>query len=187
MPGYARVRGGRCGGDPRWHARGQGFKSPQLHPRSTALSAADRPRISALAQQIRSNRPCATKALVQRRGHPGHHRRGRLPIDTAHRAAAGVAVAAATGVAHQLINDPRGDGGILQPRREGMPQVMRAPQVEMGEVGPPGPGRTRSSGRPPPASWRAIASRTRSHIGTTRTLARLFGSALKPRPNRPAS
>jgi hypothetical protein len=35
-----------------WHARGQGFKSPQLHPRSTALSAADRPRIARLGQQI---------------------------------------------------------------------------------------------------------------------------------------
>src|SRR4029450_3616883 len=52
---------------------------------------------------------------------------------------------------------------------------------------PPGPGRTRSSGWVPPVSWRAMAWRTWSHMGTTRTLAGLLGSALKPRPNRPAS
>jgi hypothetical protein len=40
-----------------WHARGQGFKSPQLHPRSTALSAVDNPRIASLWQQIGSNLP----------------------------------------------------------------------------------------------------------------------------------
>jgi hypothetical protein len=39
-----------------WHARGQGFKSPQLHPRSQALSGVDRPRIARLGQQIGSNR-----------------------------------------------------------------------------------------------------------------------------------
>jgi hypothetical protein len=40
-----------------WHARGQGFKSPQLHPRSEALFAVDRPRIARLRQQIGSNLP----------------------------------------------------------------------------------------------------------------------------------
>jgi hypothetical protein len=45
-------------GIPRWHARGQGFKSPQLHPRSEAPSAVDRPRIARLGQQIGSNLPC---------------------------------------------------------------------------------------------------------------------------------
>jgi len=39
----------------RWHARGQGFKSPQLHPRSQALSTVDRLRIARLGQQIGSN------------------------------------------------------------------------------------------------------------------------------------
>ena len=43
-------------GIPRWHARGQGFTSPQLHHRSATLSAVDCPRIPALAQQPRSNR-----------------------------------------------------------------------------------------------------------------------------------
>jgi len=46
-----------------WHARGQGFKSPQLHPMSAALSALDRPRIPALAQQIRSNCQCVADAV----------------------------------------------------------------------------------------------------------------------------
>jgi hypothetical protein len=41
-----------------WHARGQGFKSPQLHPRSTALPAVNRPRIARLGQQIGSNLFC---------------------------------------------------------------------------------------------------------------------------------
>jgi hypothetical protein len=32
---------GAVAGVSRWHARGQGFKSPQLHPRSTAISRLD--------------------------------------------------------------------------------------------------------------------------------------------------
>jgi hypothetical protein len=43
-------------GIPRWHARGQGFKSPQLHPRSDGLFAVDRPWIARPGQQIGSNR-----------------------------------------------------------------------------------------------------------------------------------
>jgi hypothetical protein len=63
----------------RWHARGQGFKSPQLHPRSKALSAADRPPIPALAQQIRSNRqgaanPRPSSALFSRQTRSKRHR-----------------------------------------------------------------------------------------------------------------
>ena len=38
-----------------WHARGQGFNSPQLHPRSEALSAVDPPEPPASGQQIGSN------------------------------------------------------------------------------------------------------------------------------------
>jgi hypothetical protein len=45
-------------------------------------------------------------------------------VDPAHGAAAGGVVVAAAGVAHQLIDHPRGDGGVLQPGREGMPQVI---------------------------------------------------------------
>jgi hypothetical protein len=37
-----------------WHARGQGFKSPQLHPRSEAPSGSDHPRVAGLRQQIGS-------------------------------------------------------------------------------------------------------------------------------------
>ena len=45
-----------------WHARGQGFKSPQLHPRSEGLSAGDRPRSRALAQ-LDSQQPRARRSL----------------------------------------------------------------------------------------------------------------------------
>jgi len=41
-----------------WHARGQGFKSPQLHPRSAATPCLGHPRISRLGQQIGSNLCC---------------------------------------------------------------------------------------------------------------------------------
>src|SRR5829696_5212581 len=55
-----------------WHARGQGFKSPQLHPRSEALSALDdrqsRPSRSryaatACARPMRSSRAPVTRAI----------------------------------------------------------------------------------------------------------------------------
>ena len=121
---------------PGWHARGQGFKSPQLHPRSTALSAVDHPRIPALAQQIRSNRQCAADAVVKRGSHAGHHRRGRLPVDPPHRTATGAAVAAAAGMSYQLVDNPSRDAAILQPGREGVAQVMLAPQIEVAKVGP---------------------------------------------------
>jgi hypothetical protein len=42
---------------------------PQLHPRSTALSALDHPRMPVLAQQRSSNRLCVADALVQGVGH----------------------------------------------------------------------------------------------------------------------
>jgi hypothetical protein len=185
---------GAVAGIPRWHARGQGFKSPQLHPRSAALSAVDRPRIPTLAQQMRSNRQCAADPVVEGDGHPGHHRRGRLPVDAAHRAAAGAAVAATASVAHQLIDHPRGNAGVLQPGgkgyaagREGRadpggrarlrpppPRPCR-PAAGCWSTAAPGrrvgcrcchraPGSTKSSGRPPPGSRRPMTSRTWSHI-----------------------
>jgi hypothetical protein len=40
------------------------------------------------AQQIRSNCQCVADAVVQGGGHPGHQRRGRLPVDATHRTAA---------------------------------------------------------------------------------------------------
>jgi hypothetical protein len=50
-----------------WHARGQGFKSPQLHPRSAALSGSGLPRFSRLGQQTGSNMCCAPP-VVRRDG-----------------------------------------------------------------------------------------------------------------------
>jgi hypothetical protein len=47
-----------------WHARGQGFKSPQLHPRSKALCAVDRPQIARPGQQVGSNRRCPGRSVA---------------------------------------------------------------------------------------------------------------------------
>src|SRR5215217_8931063 len=38
------------------------------------------------------------------------------------------------GVAHQLVDHPGGDAGVLQPGREGVAQVVRAVQVQVAEV-----------------------------------------------------
>jgi hypothetical protein len=100
-----------------------------------------RPSPSSTARESRPSRSRyaatrAAKALIQCGGHPGHHRRGRLPVDPAHGAAAAGAVAAAAGVAHQLIDHARRDGRVLQPGGEGVPQVMRAMQIEVAKVGP---------------------------------------------------
>jgi hypothetical protein len=66
----------------------------------------------------------------------GGHLRGGVPIVGAHGAASLLAAATGGFVAHQLVNDPGGDAGVLQPGREGVPQVMRAPQVQVAQVGP---------------------------------------------------
>jgi hypothetical protein len=75
-----------------WHARGQGFKSPQLHPRSTALPAVDRPRIARLGQQIGSKLFCKGRS-----GRPERRSRGPAPsvssrVTPGHRAAGGPVV-----------------------------------------------------------------------------------------------
>jgi hypothetical protein len=69
---------------------------------------------------------------VHRRNDARDDNRRGLPVDPAHRAAA---AAAAAGVAHQPVNHPRGDAGVLQPRGEGMPQVVGAAQVQVRQVG----------------------------------------------------
>jgi hypothetical protein len=46
------------------------------------------------------------------------HRRRRLPVDPTHRAAASATGPPPTSVAHQLIDLPKGDAGILKPGRE---------------------------------------------------------------------
>ena len=53
-------------GIPRWHARGQGFKSPQLHPRSTAQTGPDLLRITRLGQQIGSKLCCQADPVGSR-------------------------------------------------------------------------------------------------------------------------
>jgi hypothetical protein len=64
-----------------WHARGQGFKSPQLHPRSAAQSDPDRPPIARLGQQIGSNLFCKAHPVVPRGSNPAGRHRCRRPVD----------------------------------------------------------------------------------------------------------
>jgi hypothetical protein len=137
----ARRRKASSRGADGMHARGQEFKSPQLHPRPKALSAIDRPRIARLGQQIRSNRLCVADAIVQGGGYAGQHRRGRLPVDAAHGAAAGAAVAAP---ACMSINSSM--------TREGMAaSSSQVAKVCRRSWGPGGPG---GRGRPwPPQRW----------------------------------
>ena len=52
MPCVVRFRGGRLAGVPRWHARGQGFKSPQLHQAQRIGRVPAQGRLSADCQQI---------------------------------------------------------------------------------------------------------------------------------------
>jgi hypothetical protein len=84
------------------------------------LSSLSSCRSLGVAQRTSSNSHCAADPLVQRRGDPSEHRWRRLPVDPAHRTAAGAAAAPSAGVAHELIDDPRGDAGVLQPGREGV-------------------------------------------------------------------
>jgi hypothetical protein len=62
-----------------WHARGQGFKSPQLHPRSEAPCGLDRPRFARLGQQIGSNLLSKADPVVRHGGDAVQHRRCRRP------------------------------------------------------------------------------------------------------------
>ena len=88
-----------------WHARGQGFKSPQLHPRSEALSPLDRPRIARLGQQIGSNLFSKADPIVRRGRDAGGRRQCRRPVDP--------------GTAPGLVPVPSGRG---RRRRSGPPR-----------------------------------------------------------------
>ena len=59
---------------------------------------------------------------------PSGHLRGGVPIVGADRAPAKAAAAAGL-VAHQLVNHPGRDAGVLQPGRVGVPEVMSAVQL----------------------------------------------------------
>jgi hypothetical protein len=61
---------------------------------------------------------------------PGSHFRGGMPVVGADRAPAEVAAAAAGLVAHQLVDHPGRDAGVLQPGRVGVPEVVRAVQLD---------------------------------------------------------
>ena len=69
------------------------------------------------------------EALLDRRGDPGGHLRGGVAVVGAHGASALLAGAAGGLVSHDLVDDPGGDAGVLQPGREGVPEVVGAMQI----------------------------------------------------------
>src|SRR5215216_6695667 len=79
-----------------------------------------------------SNRQRGRQPLPDRGGHTSLHLRGGVPVTQADRAALPAAVAA--GMTHEFVDHPGGDAGVLQPGREGMPQVVRAAQLEVVET-----------------------------------------------------
>ena len=85
------------------------------------------------------------KALLDRRGDTGGHLGGGVPVVGAHGAAVLLAGAAGGLVPHHLIDDPRGDAGVLQPGREGVAKVVGAAQIHGLQQRVAGPGQ-----RPPP-------------------------------------
>jgi hypothetical protein len=74
-----------------------------------------------------SERNC--QSLLDGVDDPGGHLWGGVPVVGADRAAAEVAAAAGL-VAHELVNHPGGDAGVLQPGRVGVPQVVGAVQLD---------------------------------------------------------
>src|SRR4029450_7903289 len=66
--------------------------------------------------------------------HARLHPRRHAPVVRADRAAV-VFPAPASVVAHQLVDHPGRDATVLQPGREGVPQVVGAVHVEAGEAG----------------------------------------------------
>ena len=85
-----------------------------------------------LRVDLGSNRQRGRQPLLDRGHHPGLHLRGGVPVAEADRAALAPAAVAA-GVAHEFVDHPGGDAGVLQPGREGVPQVVGAAQLEVVE------------------------------------------------------
>jgi hypothetical protein len=69
------------------------------------------------------------EALLDHCGDAGGHLGGGVPVVGAHGAAALLAGAAGGLMPHQLIDDPGGDAGVLQPGREGVSKVMGAVEI----------------------------------------------------------
>jgi hypothetical protein len=75
---------------------------------------------------------------LNRRGDPGGHLRGGVAVMGAHGAAELVGAATGGLVAHQLVDHPGRDAGVLQPGREGVPKVVGAAQAHRLEQRIPG-------------------------------------------------
>jgi hypothetical protein len=76
------------------------------------------------------------QALIDGGQDPSLHLGRQMPVDRPDGAATSLPAAGSGGpVAHQLIDHPDRDAGILQPGREGVPQVMRrATEASAGEL-----------------------------------------------------
>jgi hypothetical protein len=122
-----------------WHARGQGFKSPQLHHHNTAGQPPCRvrpqhaasPSDADLGAHLGHGRQRHRQPLSDHLDHPGLHRLGHVPVARADHGALTLAPAAGL-VAHQLVDHPGRDRSILQPSGEGVAQVMRAMRSSLG-------------------------------------------------------
>jgi hypothetical protein len=88
-----------------WHARGQGFKSPQLHQAQRHVHARSERHLPEICQKTP---PVTARTLAVLSG----HRRGGVPVVGAYGAAPLLASAAGSLVAHHLIDHPGGDAGV---------------------------------------------------------------------------
>ena len=70
------------------------------------------------------------QSLLNGLNHPGGHLRGGVPVVSADRAPAEVAATAAGLVAHQFVNHPGRNAGVLQPGRVGVAEVVGTVQVD---------------------------------------------------------
>jgi hypothetical protein len=117
-----------------WHARGQGFKSPQLHPRSEAQIGPSRLQIPRLGQQIGSN-PCCLGGS----GRPARRqRRPASPPGNGHirPPAATLTLQRSTGsVGARQIDSSRGNDLILNENRPCTNWLCRT-RAELGRAGP---------------------------------------------------
>src|SRR5215213_11564573 len=72
---------------------------------------------------------------MYRLDHSDSHGVGGVPVAGADPAAAVQFTVPATLVAHEFVDHPGRDAGVLQPGREGVPEVVGATELEVFEVG----------------------------------------------------
>jgi hypothetical protein len=178
------------GGVSAWHARGQGFKSPQLH--------SPHPQVNTPTQRLPSYLPAPLRVLGARLGHgcqggvqvglhgfdhQAEHCRGAVPVVCPNRGRVELASTAGT-VAHQLIDEPGRDAAGLWQRRERRAKLVRAMQDqprERGQADRPlvdAPVVASRQVRADTARNAMAATRTTEHPPTRRAAVQLAGNRL---------